>query len=149
MKVVGPKIKTNRGLRALGRAAAAIPGIALVLVSFACPPPPPSPPLPNTFDVQITPILERHCTQCHGATNPGAGLVLTADRALANLVGVSSTQVPSMKLVEPGLPDKSYLVFKITGRQGEVGGSGDQMPKTQLSDEEITRLQDWIVGGAK
>ena len=108
-----------------------------------------STPIPQTYTNRVLPILRARCEACHGNDQPGAGLVLTADLAHRNLVGVASTQATNLKRVEPGLPDQSYLVFKLAGRQGEVGGSGEQMPKTQLSDEEITLIQDWIVKGAK
>jgi len=139
-------------LRTLGRVAAGIPGTAILLGYCACDPLPDGNPPPQelkTFANTIAPILNQHCVECHGATEPGAGLVLTADQAYNNLVGVTSTQAKDLRLVEPGLPDKSYLVFKLAGRQGEVGGSGEQMPKTQLSDAELTTIQDWIVKGAK
>jgi len=128
--------------------------LALVMICLACPEPlaPPPSGTANSFSASIAPILGQ-CTSCHRLQDegqePAGGLVLEAQVAYGNLVNVRSTQAPDMDLVEPGRPDQSYLVHKITGSQSTVGGSGTQMPATQLSDREITLIQSWIIEGAK
>jgi hypothetical protein len=52
--------------------------------------------------------------------------------------------------VKAGDPDSSYLVHKIQGTQGTVGGSGGQMPlgRSPLSQDNIDIIRDWIAAGA-
>jgi hypothetical protein len=65
------------------------------------------------------------------------------------MVQIPSMEMPTMRRVEPGDPDRSYLYHKITGTQADVGGSGDPMPKGgRLSDAEIQTIRDWIAQGA-
>lgn len=50
------------------------------------------------------------CTNCHGASNhAAAGLYLTEGNSYDALVGVPSTKVPDMKMVEPGNASNSLL----------------------------------------
>lgn len=91
----------------------------------------------------FTPI----CTQCHTGAAAPLGLALDAGVAYANLVGVTSVEMPSMRRVEPGNPDNSYIVWKIEGRSGIVGA---QMPRglPPLSAEQIAAVRGWIQAGA-
>lgn len=100
-----------------------------------------------SFERDVLPILNSQCVMCH---LPGAalgGLSLYPD-ARASLVGVASTQ-SSLKLVEPGAPESSYLYLKITGTQDKAHGSGEPMPPTGLLDAAVIELvQRWIAQGA-
>ena len=73
-------------------------------------------------------------------------MVLTAGRAYANIVGVSSVEMPQLQRVMPGDPSNSYLYRKITG----AGITGDRMPLNQppLSEAQIALVRDWIRRGA-
>ena len=89
------------------------------------------------------------CTQCH---NPGGrpftgGLDLTGS-PYDRLVGVASTQRPSMPRIDPGNPDNSYLIHKIEGRPGIVGV---RMPLAgpPLTDGQIQLIRRWIALGAR
>ena len=72
------------------------------------------------------------------------------------MVGVPSTQLPSMALVEPGNPSASWLMHKLDGTQetfaGQcVGGScGLSMPIRQSQLLPVVReaIRDWIAAGA-
>ena len=65
------------------------------------------------------------------------------------LVGIASKQSP-LKLVEPGVPDKSYMYLKLVGRHESVGGSGLQMPPAKRLDEAGREaIRQWIEQGAK
>ncbi len=56
----------------------------------------------------------------------------------------------SLKLVDPGVPEKSYMYLKLIGMQETVGGSGLRMPPTQpLEDALIEAIRRWIEQGAK
>ena len=90
------------------------------------------------------------CAQpgCHVGANAQQGLMLdTADNSFQDLVGIASTEIPSLLRVDPGNPDDSYLVQKIEGRSTIVGA---QMPLNQpgLSAEQIDAIRTWIANGA-
>ncbi len=92
----------------------------------------------------FTPI----CTRCHTGAAAPLGLALDSAVAYQDLVGVPSSEIPSLLLVTPEIPDSSYLLWKIEGRSGIVGG---RMPLglPRLSDEQIVIVREWIVGGAQ
>jgi hypothetical protein len=54
--------------------------------------------------------------------------------------------------VEPGRPEKSYLVNKLRGTQSSVGGLAERMPPPTagepLTEEEILSIEAWISSGA-
>ncbi len=98
---------------------------------------------------QVQKIFDAHCVQCHESGDPIAGEDLEPDAAYFSLVHAPSSEVPSLRRVDPGKPEKSYLINKVTGTQKSVGGKGERMPLGgQLSDDEIRTLRDWITQGA-
>ena len=102
------------------------------------------------YATQIQPIFNANCTgvACHDATQPAEGLNLTAAASRAELIGVTSSQCSANKLVDPGAPEKSYLVTKLQGSGACFIGT--RMPKaTQaLSVAQIQLVRDWIFNGA-
>lgn len=92
----------------------------------------------------FTPI----CTQCHTGAAAPLGLALDAGVAQPNLYRVASLEIPELLRIDPGKPDSSYIVWKIEGRPGIVGG---RMPLglPPLSDEQILAIRGWIQGGAQ
>lgn len=107
---------------------------------------PPSPLAPTLSAIQanvFTPI----CTQCHTGASAPLGLALDVSVAWQNLVGVSSVEQPSLMRVRPGNADSSYLVWKIDGRAGIVGG---RMPLglPPLSSDQVAAIRGWIQAGA-
>ena len=72
---------------------------------------------------------------------------LSAGRAHDNLVNVRSNERPELFRVEPGAPDRSYLVHKIEGRSSIVE---ERMPLggEPLSQNEIDAIRTWIENGA-
>jgi methionine-rich copper-binding protein CopC len=107
------------------------------------------PPPPLTADFQsiqanvFTPI----CTKCHVGAAAPEGLQLDAQHSYALLVGVPSTEVPSLLRVNPGNPDQSYIVLKLQGSPGIVGA---QMPfgGPYLDQATINVIRQWITNGA-
>ena len=87
------------------------------------------------------------CTQCHQGSGAPLGLRLDAGNSYAMLVGVASVEVPGLLRVEPGLPDRSYLVRKVEG-SASVGG---RMPLggPSLPQSSIDLIRSWIAGGAQ
>ncbi|HEU4728570.1 MAG TPA: hypothetical protein VFT22_11785 [Kofleriaceae bacterium] len=112
-----------------------------------------SPPPQNvSFSKQLQPIFDASCSgaQCHDASQPASGLQLTAGTSYGALVGPSSTEAPctGYRLVAPGQPDQSYLVFKLQGSGACTSGS--RMPKgaAALSAAQLQLFRDWIANGA-
>ena len=104
---------------------------------------------PLSFAVDVEPILERSCVEgCHvtGASGPNS---LETDVAYQELVDAPSREVPLLDRVEPGQPELSYVIFKLRGEQGEIGGMGSGMPPDEpLSPEEFGVIYQWIEQGA-
>jgi hypothetical protein len=97
-------------------------------------------------------IFARSCGggSCHvGQDSPAAGLDLSPGKARAALVGIHSTQLTTMALVEPGDPVKSYLLCKLGDACAERVGA--QMPSglPPLSPQDLDALRVWIESGAK
>jgi Protein of unknown function (DUF1553)/Protein of unknown function (DUF1549)/Planctomycete cytochrome C len=93
------------------------------------------------FTTKIRPILNKHCTACHGGVKRVNGVsFLVRDRATRP---AKSGRVP----IRPGDPAGSELMRRVTSL-GE-----DRMPPPehapQLSDEEIALLGKWIEQGAE
>lgn len=114
------------------------------------------PPVP-TLGVDVQPIFNTNCISCHGVNATRAGLDLTAAVAYANLVGVPSTELPSMNRITAGDPGQSYLFHKISGTQGSActaagqptAACGSLMPPGgSLDATEIEMIRQWILGGA-
>lgn len=108
-----------------------------------------------SFSDHVQPIFTNTCafSGCHGTQNtrpPAKPMVLVSGQAYANIVGVSSFQLSSMNRIEPNEPDNSYLIHKIEGSQGDVGGSGQRMPLSGccLSQAQIDTIRAWVVAGA-
>jgi len=83
---------------------------------------------------------------CHDPIGRQQGMVLKAPGAYTNVVGVPSTEMPSLPRIAPGDPTNSYLYRKIVG----AGITGDRMPQggPYLSDAQIKLVRDWILRGA-
>lgn len=96
----------------------------------------------------FTPTCAR--SGCHSAASASNGLSLADGDSFSELVGVASSDVPTMDRVEAGDPDTSYLIHKLRGTQATVGGGGSDMPQgaSALSDEEIEAIEEWITNGA-
>jgi hypothetical protein len=104
---------------------------------------------PVTADFQsiqdnvFTPI----CSVCHIGASAPEGLQLDAAHSYNLLVGVPSAEEPDMLRVKPGDPTNSYMLHKLKGPPGIVGG---QMPlgETPLPQATIAAISQWITDGA-
>jgi mono/diheme cytochrome c family protein len=98
---------------------------------------------------EVKSIFESRCATCHNPDEKAANLSLVGDNTAANLVGVPSSEAPTVNLIEPLQPARSYLLLKIEGTHVQAGGQGLPMPpEGRLSAEEIAVIRDWIVAGA-
>ena len=93
-------------------------------------------------------IFTPRCSGCHSGGGAPQGLRLDSEANTFNdLVNVASNERPEILRVDPGSPDDSYLIHKVTGASGIVGG---QMPlgQTPLTSDQINMMRDWIENGA-
>jgi len=102
-----------------------------------------------SFSKDIQPIFDANCVICHQGSSGPAGLSLQSNASYSNLVNAKSTE-SQLTRVNPGNPDKSYLLNKLLGTQNQVGGTGAQMPfgASPLSQSQINLIQQWIQQGA-
>jgi hypothetical protein len=100
------------------------------------------------FKGNVQPLFDKKCasSSCHGAQK-SAGIQLSAGTAYDNIVNVKSSEEPQFMRIKPGVPDSSYIVIKLEGRQKV----GMRMPLTggTFSDKEIQAIRSWISAGAK
>jgi mono/diheme cytochrome c family protein len=98
-------------------------------------PPEPSGATP-TFAIDVQPIFDARCGNCHGSSGGW-------DASSYNAVMTTGKHAP---VIIAGDYTNSLLIQKILGTQTE----GDVMPpSTRLSDAEIQTILDWIASGAK
>jgi hypothetical protein len=93
-------------------------------------------------DNVFTPI----CSVCHAGGSAPEGLRLDQADAYNLLVGVASTEVPSLMRVKPGDPDNSYIIQKLEGH----AAVGARMPfgGPYLSTDTVAFIRQWITNGA-
>ena len=104
----------------------------VLLLAAACQSPAtPSTAVQPTFDDIEAKVFSSSCStrSCHSVEGGKGGLVLTADKAYDQLVGVLASNTAAAakgkKRVVPGDPDNSFLMQKLTGPAAD---EGDQMP---------------------
>ncbi len=85
---------------------------------------------------------------CHAAASASDGLVLEAGQAYGNLVGRPSTQRSNLDRVEPGDPERSYLILKLRGDPSITGLRMPQDGPPYLTSEQIDGIAAWIRAGA-
>ena len=112
------------------------------------------------FHEMVRPILEQHCSSCHGETSPEASMALGGHISSADivkgLVGVQAMHGGQFKRVVAGSPDQSWLYLKPAGLAMNAGCTGTScnaqvMPPTgqvTLTAAELATLQQWISDGA-
>jgi hypothetical protein len=91
-------------------------------------------------------VFSSICTVCHAGATAPKGLRLDEANSYALLVGVPSTEVPSLQRVHAGDPDNSYIVQKIEGH----AAVGARMPLggPYLDAATIAVIRQWIADGA-
>lgn len=101
------------------------------------------------------------CHRSEAGAPAAAGLDLGAapDRVRAQLIGVraggpqpgSDAPASTLRLVEPGLPEQSYLLRKLLMHRGFTGADGQPMPPPPLApleDAALRTIERWIRAGA-
>ena len=107
--------------------------------------------VPTWYGVQAN-ILQQYCTVCHSGANPPAGLSWEVGQYAAIVTNARmSTEISTMREVNPGNPDASYLIWKLRG-QGPAGQAiqGVRMPAfgAALDPSLIAVVEQWIRDGA-
>lgn len=105
---------------------------------------------PTLADIQ-TSVFDISCTfsDCHGDTNPQAGLELSDVQASeANLIDVESTQVMGRDRVVPGSITESYLWDKLTDTNIAPGTQPMPLGGFPLCDVKLEVVEVWISEGA-
>jgi len=106
-------------------------------------------PVPYTFTEIQTQIFTMSCalSGCHTGPSPQAGMNLSAGVAYAQIVGVASSEVPSLQRINPGNPSQSYMIQKL---EGAPGIQGARMPfgGPFLPQATIDRIRAWVDAGA-
>ncbi len=105
----------------------------------------------ETLDA-VQAIFNARCLPCHSHDNeeghPVANLDLAEGNMPRNTIAARSGQLSDgTLLINPGRPDESYLVEKISM---DAPTRGSRMPRGMppLSDEEIETIRSWVLGGA-
>ncbi|MDH5675886.1 MAG: hypothetical protein OEZ06_27430, partial [Myxococcales bacterium] len=103
-----------------------------------------------TWSQRIKQILEFNCGGCHSDPAPQAALNLKGEDVYARLLE-SSAQLPDLKLIEPGVPEQSYLWLKLVADESIVGAGMPLNPLSgagMLSEAELADIRAWIEAGA-
>jgi hypothetical protein len=94
-------------------------------------------------------VLTPNCaiSGCHTGAAAPQGLRLDDANSFALLVGIPSNEVPGLLRVDPGNPDRSYLIQKLEG----TAAAGERMPLNGppfLPQKTIDVIRQWITDGA-
>ena len=116
-------------------------------------PPPPTGLQPTLASIQVN-IFTPSCAKsgCHTGAGAQQGLILDSGSSWGNLFNVDSSEIMTLKRVNPGMPDLSYLIHKLEGMQtggGQIVGMqmpADGPPFLQQATIDVIRL--WIANGA-
>ncbi len=103
-------------------------------------------PFPATWRAIQDNVFTPLCIACHYGVSPPMGLDLEEADSYAMLVGIDSSEEPTIQRVAPLDPDNSYLIMKLEGT-----GSLAQMPADgppYLDQAEIDVVRQWITDGA-
>ena len=105
-----------------------------------------------TYSDVFSLLLSANCS-CHSGASHPTGWFFNGDAATGygNLVGVNAFELGTMPRIDPGSATNSYLMHKLDGTAGSVGGSTNtQMPLSggPLTTAQIEGVRGWINSGA-
>lgn len=87
---------------------------------------------------------------CHQGVGQ-QGLSLDPGSSWGSLFNVDSAQIVTLKRVNPGMPDLSYLIHKLEGMQpggGQIVGARMPADGLYLQQATIQVVKEWILNGA-
>jgi hypothetical protein len=96
----------------------------------------------NSLRENAASIFRLNCAWCHGGKKPKKNMRLEPGVWEKSIINVPSSERESLKIVDPGEPENSYLLMKIRGDRSILG---DQMPPGfPLNNREIQIIRQWI-----
>ncbi len=97
------------------------------------------------LESKVAAIFAKSCSTsgCHEGGRPKMNLSLEADKLEDPALKDFSRQVDTLKIVDPGRPDKSYLIMKIKGLKA-IKGRRMPIAKPALSLDEEKIIELWI-----
>ncbi len=95
---------------------------------------------PVSFNEQIRPLLNKHCTSCHGGVKQAADI---------SFVYSDTVLPPEGWIVEPGDPDSSSLIDRITTDDPDLRMPPPDEHPAPLPEHDIELLRRWIRQGAE
>jgi hypothetical protein len=103
-----------------------------------------------TFAQVQTQIFTPTCAKagCHSASAGSGGLVLEAGRSYGEIVNRPAVGNSSLDRIEPGDPERSYLIKKL---RGDPDVTGARMPLDNpgsLTQEQMDGIVGWVLAGA-
>ena len=110
------------------------------------------PPALVSFRGDVQPIFTASCALpgCHSGPIPTQGLDLSDGSSYAVLVDRPSTELPTVKLIDPGSATTSYLLWKVGKAPDGQSIVGSPMPLIgePLSLAQVATIRDWVTQGA-
>lgn len=102
-----------------------------------------------TFSRVQAEIFTPNCARsgCHDAATASEGLVLEAGRSYGLIVNHRAVQSP-LDRVEPGDPERSYLIKKLRGDPDITGGPMPFDRPGSLTPEQMAGIVGWVREGA-
>lgn len=103
-----------------------------------------------TFSQVQAQIFTPNCAKagCHSAAAASNDLVLEAGSSYSEIVNRPAVGNSSLDLIEPGDPDRSYLIKKL---RGDPDITGERMPLDNpgaLTQEQLDGILGWVLAGA-
>lgn len=89
------------------------------------------------FNQQIRPILNKHCTSCHGGV-----------RQAGDVSFIYRQQTLDSGIIVPGEPDESELISRVTSDDPELRMPPPADHPEPLTQAQVALLRDWIAQGA-
>lgn len=83
---------------------------------------------------------------CHTSAAASGGLVLEAGRSYGEIVNRPAVGNASLDRIEPGNPDRSYLIKKLRGAADITGAR--MPPDSSLTQEQMDGIVGWVLAGA-
>ena len=103
-----------------------------------------------TFAQVQAQVFTPNCAKagCHTAAAASGGLVLEAGRSYGEIVNRPAVGNASLDRIEPGSPERSYLIKKL---RGDADITGARMPLDNpgsLTQEQVDGIVGWVLAGA-
>lgn len=89
-------------------------------------------------------IFQASCAGCHGGDPKPGKFSLDPTALVETTVGMPCAQIDTLALIEPGRPDRSYIIMKVVG-DPRIKGKRMPIGAEPLAADRIKALTDWVV----